>query len=76
MNPKIARALVEDLKRKGSHEGRLEFHDDDYNYVVEVTATKIVRKFSSVSEDRRGAFISAGAPGSPCGCCGGSGRAS
>jgi hypothetical protein len=76
MNPRIARALIEDLKLKGSHQGKLEFHDDDYNYVVEVTATKIVRKFSGISEDTRGAFISAGAPGALCGCCGGSGRAS
>jgi hypothetical protein len=38
MNPRIARALIDDLKKRGIHEGRIEFNDDDYNYVVEVLA--------------------------------------
>lgn len=74
MNEKIARALAEDVRRRGSAGGTAEFHDDEAVYTVSV---KVDRSLGKTLRESRGDVImkmSGAGPGSPCGCCNGTGK--
>lgn len=73
MNEKIAKALVQDLIRRGDSGGTIQFHDDNSVYTVSV-----IRQAESQTylRESKGLFVSVGAAGGPCGCCNGSGRSS
>jgi hypothetical protein len=73
LNEKIARALAEDIRRRGGNGRTLEFHDDEAVYVVSVRVEKASNK---TLRESRGYVLkmSGSAPGDPCTCCGGTGR--
>jgi hypothetical protein len=74
VNEKIAKALAEDVKRRSSNGGTVEFHDDDAVYTVSVRVERTLNK--SVRDSRGGILsMSGGSPGASCGCCNGTGRA-
>lgn len=74
LNENIARALAEDAKRRRSGGETMEFHDDEAVYTVSI---KVDRTLTKSLRESRGYVMkmSGGSPGSPCGCCSGTGRA-
>ena len=74
LNEKIARALAEDVRRRNSNGGMIEFHDDKAVYVISVRVDKMLNK---ALRESKGGFMnmSGSPPGFPCGCCGGTGKA-
>jgi hypothetical protein len=73
MDEIIARALLKDFLQKGLTREKREFYDDARFYVVQVEVT--VRKRDIHENLSKALHISAGPGGSPCTCCGGTGRA-
>jgi hypothetical protein len=69
LDEKIARALAQDAKKKGG--GTIYFHDDEAIYTVTVSVERTSVKYL---RENKGTFISAGSPGTACGCCSGTGR--
>lgn len=69
MDSKLAGAIVFDVKRRGLAKDRLVVNDGESVWTVTVERGGLT-KFANDS----GIRISAGPPGSPCACCGGSGR--
>ncbi len=79
MNEKAIKQIVIDLAKSGDQKYEKSFlvsGSPDEVFTVTVTRRKRVLVTESISIEARANTISALPSGSPCGCCGGSGRSS
>lgn len=67
-----AKILIRKLVNSDIGNTSFQYHNDSHNFrlIYEVTPRSALEKMTRIYESS----ISAGAPGSPCACCNGSGR--
>lgn len=79
MNEKAIKQIVSDLAKSGEQKYEKSFSvsgKPDEVFTVTVTRKKLTMVTESISMEARANTISALPSGSPCGCCGGSGKSS